>query len=252
MIPGLTAVTMIAAGEDHSVALTSDGRVWTWGDNLYGQLGDGTWEVRAVPVAARVPPVIAIASGHAHVVASTADGTLLTWGFGYDGQLGDNLTTRRASTPHRIAALALLRGPDFEAPSFHPVGRSDASFTAPIVTFKNGVFTVKGKAESENAYVISSTSTTAGPAENLRTLVAAGRVIDGCVTIGVQQRGAWVFYRNFSRPGPFALEWQPPATGDYMVVLAHCLPTGRHDNDFEITHLGWLDARAPGRTEPNR
>jgi hypothetical protein len=29
-----------------------------------------------------------------------------------------------------------------------------------------------------------------------------------------------------------------------MIVLAHCLPTGRRDNDFEIDHLGWLDARA--------
>ena len=33
--------------------------------------------------------------------------------------------------------------------------------------------------------------------------------------------------------------------GDYMIVLAHCLPTGRRDNDFEITHLGWLAAVVP-------
>jgi hypothetical protein len=179
------------------------------------------------------------------VLALTAGGTIFTWGFGYDGALGDNLTTRREARPHRVAAVSLSPGPDFSAPSFHPVSRADATFTAPIVAFQNGVFTVNGKAESETAYVISSSTAKAGPTEDLRTLAAAGRLIDGCVTVGVQHRGAWVFYRNFNRPGPFALEWQPPANGDYMIVVAHCLPAGRRDNHFEITHMGWLDARAP-------
>lgn len=251
IIPGLAGMTMVSAGEDHSVALGGDGRVWAWGDNLYGQLGDGTWEVRRAPVETRaLPPVVAIASGHAHVLALAANGTLFTWGFGYDGQLGDNLTTRRVSTPHRVAAFSLAPGPDFDAPSFHPISRAEASFAAPIVTFQNGVFKVKGKAESETAYVISSTAVKAGPREDLRTLAATGRVIDGCVTVGVQQRGQWVFYRNFNRPGPFSLEWQPPAGGDYMIVLAHCLPSGRRDNNFEVTHLGWLDARAAGAAKP--
>src|SRR5262245_15171572 len=36
-----SGVVAIAAGENHSLALTSDGRVLAWGDNLVGQLGDG-------------------------------------------------------------------------------------------------------------------------------------------------------------------------------------------------------------------
>ena len=38
----LTSMVAIAAGETHSLALRSDGTVWAWGYNGYGQLGDGT------------------------------------------------------------------------------------------------------------------------------------------------------------------------------------------------------------------
>ncbi|HEX7318213.1 MAG TPA: S8 family serine peptidase [Pyrinomonadaceae bacterium] len=41
-IPNFGGVAAIAGGENHAVALKTDGTVWAWGDNLYGQLGDGT------------------------------------------------------------------------------------------------------------------------------------------------------------------------------------------------------------------
>ena len=41
-VSGLTNVTAIAGGRHHTIALKSDGTVWTWGYNDYGQLGDGT------------------------------------------------------------------------------------------------------------------------------------------------------------------------------------------------------------------
>ena len=40
----------IAAGLYHSLALKQDGTVWAWGDNDYGQLGDGTDTDRLTPV----------------------------------------------------------------------------------------------------------------------------------------------------------------------------------------------------------
>mgnify|MGYP001592321934 FL=1 len=49
-VSGLSGVIAIAAGFDHSLALKSDGTIWTWGYNTYGQLGDGTNEARSIPV----------------------------------------------------------------------------------------------------------------------------------------------------------------------------------------------------------
>jgi alpha-tubulin suppressor-like RCC1 family protein len=49
-VKNLTGVTMVSAGADHSMALRSDGTVWTWGQNNDGQLGDGTKTNRSTPI----------------------------------------------------------------------------------------------------------------------------------------------------------------------------------------------------------
>jgi alpha-tubulin suppressor-like RCC1 family protein len=41
---------MIAAGTNYALVLTKDGNVWAWGDNKYGQLGDGTTITQRNPV----------------------------------------------------------------------------------------------------------------------------------------------------------------------------------------------------------
>ncbi len=43
-------VVYLSAGIDHSVSRRDDGTVWAWGDNQYGQLGDGTMVDRSNPV----------------------------------------------------------------------------------------------------------------------------------------------------------------------------------------------------------
>src|SRR5947207_3075562 len=49
-VKNLTAATAVAAGDYHSVAVKSDGSVWAWGVNGYGELGDGTTIQRLIPV----------------------------------------------------------------------------------------------------------------------------------------------------------------------------------------------------------
>jgi alpha-tubulin suppressor-like RCC1 family protein len=49
-VQGLSDVSKIAAGDYHSLALTSDGSAWSWGYNGYGELGDGTTDTRTSPV----------------------------------------------------------------------------------------------------------------------------------------------------------------------------------------------------------
>ena len=72
----LTGVVAIAAGDANSLALESDGTVWAWGWNYYGQLGDGTYTTRYNPVQVLGPRgtgtlgnVVAIAAGYYHSLA---------------------------------------------------------------------------------------------------------------------------------------------------------------------------------------
>ncbi|MEV4252004.1 Ig-like domain repeat protein [Spirillospora sp. NPDC049652] len=99
-LPAGVTVTQISAGQHHSLALTSDGRVLAWGRNNYGQLGDGTATQRTIPIEVHLPSgvtVSQISAGHTHSLALTSDGRVLAWGQNNVGQLGDGTTTNRYS-----------------------------------------------------------------------------------------------------------------------------------------------------------
>jgi hypothetical protein len=95
-IPGLKKIKEIAAGYNHALALASDGTVWTWGDNINGQIGDGTLAVRRnAAQLSGLNNVKEIAAGRNHSLALKTDGTVWAWGYNGFGQLGDNTTTNR-------------------------------------------------------------------------------------------------------------------------------------------------------------
>jgi hypothetical protein len=74
-VPGLTDVTYIEAGDHHTFAIKSDGTVWGWGSNAYGQLGDGTSIDRYTPVQVLgLTGVTAIAGGAWHTLFLAEDG----------------------------------------------------------------------------------------------------------------------------------------------------------------------------------
>lgn len=78
----------------HSIALKSDGTVWAWGQNWYGQLGNGTATGSTVPIQVEgLGGVTAIAAGGAHNLALKSDGTVWAWGSNGYGQLGNGTTT---------------------------------------------------------------------------------------------------------------------------------------------------------------
>ena len=91
-------VVALAAGDSHSLALCSDGSVFPWGDNSYGQLGKGYQSEGWGPILAlslNRKTVVAIAAGIRHSLALYSDGTLAAWGDNSVGQLGDGTTMRR-------------------------------------------------------------------------------------------------------------------------------------------------------------
>lgn len=117
---GIKIKAISAGGDDFSLALTTTGKVLAWGNNPFGQLGDGTTTSRSKPGKVKFPSgtvVKTIAGGGDHALAVTARGKLLAWGGNFVGQLGDGTTTN-SDVPKRIVVLLAGR----------PVGRITALF----------------------------------------------------------------------------------------------------------------------------
>jgi alpha-tubulin suppressor-like RCC1 family protein len=96
---GGTNWRQVAGGGNHTAAIKTDGTLWTWGWNAYGQLGDNTTSTRSSPVttAGGGTNWRQVAGGGNHTAAIKTDGTLWTWGVNSLGQLGDNTTSTRSS-----------------------------------------------------------------------------------------------------------------------------------------------------------
>jgi autotransporter-associated beta strand protein len=74
--------------------IKSDGTLWAWGDNTYGQLGDGTTTYRPNPVQIGIATNwLTIACGSAHTFGTQADSTVWGWGLNTNGQLGNGTNT---------------------------------------------------------------------------------------------------------------------------------------------------------------
>ena len=90
----------LVAGEAHSLILNSEGKLWAWGSNSFGQLGDGTSTDRNRPVQADLAPlggskVVALATRTSHTLALDDQSRLWAWGENFYGQLGDGTSAGR-------------------------------------------------------------------------------------------------------------------------------------------------------------
>lgn len=118
-------VISVALGQDHAIALTDNGEVFTWGSNKHGQLGynlpgnpqkheDSTQLTpRQVFGPLKKELVVGAAASAIHSVVFTADGSLFTWGKNY-GQLGivdaDSRALETQAIPRRVG-VSLLTAP---------------------------------------------------------------------------------------------------------------------------------------------
>jgi alpha-tubulin suppressor-like RCC1 family protein len=110
-VSGLSEVTAIAAGENHSLALLRNGTVMAWGSNFRGLLGEGTpsgYSDVPVPVSG-LSEVTAIAAGTIHNLALLRNGTVMAWGSNFHGELGDGTTTG-SDVPVAVSGLSGVTG----------------------------------------------------------------------------------------------------------------------------------------------
>jgi len=102
-VPGET-FARVAAGGYHSIAIDTNGGLWTWGLNGFGQIGDGTVGNRMltpykIPTQTRF---VSAAAGNAHSLAIDEDGGLWVWGDNFMGQLGIGSNGGWRTVPIRI------------------------------------------------------------------------------------------------------------------------------------------------------
>jgi alpha-tubulin suppressor-like RCC1 family protein len=95
----------IAAGQQHSLAICTDGTARDWGLNIWGQLGNNSNTDSYVPVpVSNLTNLISIMAGSNHSLALQSNGTVWAWGWNNMGQLG-NGTTNDRNTPVQVSGL---------------------------------------------------------------------------------------------------------------------------------------------------
>lgn len=111
LVPGenrITVTAITAAGRTAavSVTVTLPGTVRAWGENAFGQLGNGTGTASATPVLVNgITTARGVAAGYAHTCAVLTDGSVRCWGNNTDGQLG-NGTSADSRLPVTVSTLA--------------------------------------------------------------------------------------------------------------------------------------------------
>ncbi len=102
----------VAVGTYHGCVRREPGDVWCWGENRFGQLGDGSFEVMSRPVVARgVQDAVAIAAGGEHTCALVEGGRVWCWGWSREGQTG------QGRSRHDFAAVEWEESPPAPGPA---------------------------------------------------------------------------------------------------------------------------------------
>ena len=107
MTSSLEGICDIAVGAAHTLALTSDGDVYCWGSNQFGQLGIGSLVDQQLPIKLHnsLPPMISVAAGSHHSVILSSSGHVYVTGRGIEGQLGLGEVSFQTS-PHIIRSMS--------------------------------------------------------------------------------------------------------------------------------------------------
>jgi hypothetical protein len=120
-LPVICTMPLIAADGAHTMAVRSDGTVWSWGSNAFGVLGNGSTTASYFPVQVRgIDGGIAVSVGLSNSAVVDRDGTLWSWGHNNQGQNGDG-TTMDSPTPVQSVAAGFTNAVAVVVGSFHSI-----------------------------------------------------------------------------------------------------------------------------------
>ncbi len=110
-VTSLSGVAAVGAGFDHSLAAKTDGTVWAWGDNYFGELGNGgTSHNSSVPgQVVGLSGATAVAAGTNYSLALKNDGTVWAWGINDRGELGNGSAVPYSTTAVQVSNLSGVR-----------------------------------------------------------------------------------------------------------------------------------------------
>ena len=197
-LPGeIGPITLIAAGESHSLAVTSSGQLYAFGYNRYGQLGNatniGTPKPNPTPALVSLPGEVGvptqIAAGAVHSLVITSSGQLYAFGFNFYGELGTtaNVETSNANPTPSLVSLPGAMG----APTRSPPAQATASWSLQAVSCtafgrnSYGQLGIATNSETNNANPTPSLVSLPG-AVGTPTQIAAGENHSLAVTSGGQ------------------------------------------------------------------
>jgi hypothetical protein len=108
LVPGLSNIVAIAAGDEFTLAVTANGLVYGWGDTVDGQLGtNGPSEFDTPTQVAGISNAVLVAAnpdGFTSLAVTMDHGTNLYWGWGYDGdgEVGNDTNSIDQYTPDQV------------------------------------------------------------------------------------------------------------------------------------------------------
>lgn len=205
-------VVAVSAGGEHSLAVDSLGRVWAWGDNQYGQLGNGTlstgaecWTPGLVKRGAATPDplsqITAVAAGLSYSLALKGDGTVLSWGIG-GSRLGLGPNGPNAPSPY---PSPVVFAPDDDHPaSVEPLRDVIAIATSPFTAYalkSDGTVWGWGDARSgalgQNNSSATSCAIKIGGLSGVRIVSISAALAGGHVLALDDQRNLWAWGSNY-------------------------------------------------------
>jgi alpha-tubulin suppressor-like RCC1 family protein len=159
-VRGLSGVSSVVTGENHACALLSNNTIKCWGDNQFGQLGNGTTTTSWTPVTVSgISDATAVSAGMHHTCALRSGGTVVCWGYNASYQIGNSSATYwpRATSPATVTGLSSVTA--IAAGGFHNCALTGGA----VKCWGDNSFGQLGNGSSTNSFSpVSVTSLTSG------------------------------------------------------------------------------------------